>query len=62
MWNFDLGLSYRAGSIATFSRPPATAYSFESLADRERSVSISGGGGGGYTRGYQGYEVNASSV
>jgi len=56
IWNFDLGLSYRAGSIASYSRAPSTAYSFESLADRERSVSVSA-----HNR-YQGYEVNASSV
>ncbi|XP_067944914.1 uncharacterized protein [Watersipora subatra] len=53
VWNFDLGLSYRAGSIATYSRPPSTAYSFESLADRQRSVSASE---------YKDYGVNASSV
>lgn len=53
LWNFDLGLSYRAGSIATFSRPPSTAYSFESLADRQRSVSNSE---------YRGYGVDSSEV
>ncbi|KAF6017694.1 hypothetical protein EB796_023976 [Bugula neritina] len=53
VWNFDLGLSYRTGSITTYSRPPSTAYSFESLADRQRSVS---------TTDFRDYGVNASSV
>lgn len=53
LWNFDLGLSYRAGSIASYSRPPSTAYSFESLADRQRSVSQSE---------YRDYQVDASHV
>lgn len=35
LWNFDLGMSVRTGSIST-SRPPSTAYSFESLATEQR--------------------------
>lgn len=53
LWNFDLGLSVRTGSIAT-SRPPSTVYSFESLAQelphKPRTVQLDS------------YGVNSSSV
>ncbi|XP_067938107.1 uncharacterized protein [Watersipora subatra] len=51
LWGFDLGLTVRSGSIGT-SRPPSTAYSFESLAvdNKPRPLPLDS------------YGVNSSSV
>ncbi|KAF6032783.1 hypothetical protein EB796_008897 [Bugula neritina] len=52
LWNFDLGLSVRSGSFVGTSRPPSTAYSFESLAVEQKPRSLA----------LDTYGVNSSAV